>query len=52
ESYCEDSSGTSPATSSSPPYSNLSSLSFSKSLPHRLSSTSESSRYFYIPLRK
>ncbi|CAL1277052.1 unnamed protein product [Larinioides sclopetarius] len=52
ESYCEDSSGTSPATSSSPPYSNLSSLSFSKSLPHRLSSTSESSRYFYIPLHE
>ncbi|KAF8787225.1 AT-rich interactive domain-containing protein like [Argiope bruennichi] len=52
ESYCEDSSGTSPATSSSPPYSSLSSLNFSKSLPHRLSNTSESSRYFYIPLHE
>ncbi|KAG8198175.1 hypothetical protein JTE90_006923 [Oedothorax gibbosus] len=53
DNYCEDSSGTSPATSSSPPYGNPSTLSFSRSLPHRLSGTSEgSSRYFYVPLHE
>ncbi|GFR18035.1 AT-rich interactive domain-containing protein 4B, partial [Trichonephila clavata] len=46
ESYCEDSSGTSPATSSSPPYSNMS----FRSLSHRL--TDSSSKYFYVPLHE
>ncbi|GFT68434.1 AT-rich interactive domain-containing protein 4B [Nephila pilipes] len=46
ESYCEDSSGTSPATSSSPPYTNMS----FRSLSHRLSDTS--TRYFYVPLHE
>lgn len=53
ESCCEDSSGASPAASSSPPYSNTS-INFSRS-PHRLSCSSEGySRYnnFYVHLHE
>ncbi|XP_035206757.1 uncharacterized protein LOC118181680 [Stegodyphus dumicola] len=52
ESCCEDSSGASPATSNSPPYGSTSTLSFTRSSPHRLSCVSDGmSRYnFYVPL--